>query len=130
MNFYAKVEQEHEEQMRQLKQRKKKQATPPPPPKTITVMAGKVKHIHDSVPINLSFYMDLHDRIFYWVYFIQCCHIQGSRSKAAWPIAPGSGSGVRPVQVELTSGSSEYQEEMEKNRREVAEVLQLLYDIN
>merc|ERR1712241_1297475 len=45
----------------------------------------------------------------------------GSRSKAAWPIAPGSGSGVRPVQVELTSGSSEYQEEMEKNRREVAE---------
>ena len=64
MNFYAKVEQEHEEQMRQLKQRKKKQATPPPPPKTITVMAGKVKHKHDSVPINL-FYMDLHDRIFY-----------------------------------------------------------------
>merc|ERR1712079_219326 len=45
----------------------------------------------------------------------------GSRSKAAWPIAPGAGSGVRPVQVELTSGSSEYQEEMEKNRREVAE---------
>ena len=36
------VEQEHEEQMRQLKQRKKKQATPPPPPKTITVMAGKL----------------------------------------------------------------------------------------
>ena len=41
MHFYTQVEQEHEEQMRQLKQRKKKQATPPPPPKTITVMAGK-----------------------------------------------------------------------------------------
>ena len=53
MNFYAKVEQEHEEQMRQLKQRKKKQATPPPPPKTITVMAGKVKHNHDSFPIDV-----------------------------------------------------------------------------
>ena len=52
--------------------------------------------------------------------------LSGSRSKAAWPIAPGSGSGVRPVQVELTSGSSEYQEEMEKNRREVAEVLSVL----
>merc|ERR1719270_1575223 len=45
----------------------------------------------------------------------------GSRSKAAWPIAPGAGSGVRPVEVQLTSGSSEYQEEMETNRREVAE---------
>ena len=50
-------------------------------------------------------------------------YILGSRSKAAWPIAPGAGSGVRPVEVQLTSGSSEYQEEMETNRREVAEVI-------
>ena len=53
MHFYIKVEQEHEEQMRQLKQRKKKQATPPPPPKTITVMAGKIEHNHDSITMNL-----------------------------------------------------------------------------
>merc|ERR1719400_724728 len=45
----------------------------------------------------------------------------GSRSKAAWPIAPGSGSGVKPVQIELTSASSEYEEEMLKNRFEVAQ---------
>ena len=126
MHFYHKVEQEHEEQMRQLKQRKKKQATPPPPPKTITVMAGKMENNHDSISIPL-----LHRRnSFTVVYFIQCCHIPGSRSKAAWPIAPGSGSGVRPVQVELTSGSSEYQEEMEKNRREVAEVFKLLHNLS
>ena len=48
--------------------------------------------------------------------------ILGSRSKAAWPIAPGSQSGVRPVQVELTSGSVEYEEEMIRNRMEVAQV--------
>merc|ERR1711981_1100431 len=45
----------------------------------------------------------------------------GSRSKAAWPLAPGSDSGVRPVQVELQSASVEYQEEMVRNRMEVAE---------
>ena len=50
-------------------------------------------------------------------------HIVGSRSKAAWPIAPGSGSGVKPVQIELQSASSEYEEEMLKNRFEVAQVL-------
>ena len=49
--------------------------------------------------------------------------IVGSRSKAAWPIAPGSGSGVKPVQIELQSASSEYEEEMLKNRFEVAQVL-------
>ena len=52
-----------------------------------------------------------------------CDVILGSRSKAAWPIAPGSGSGVKPVQIELTSASSEYEEEMMKNRFEVAQVL-------
>merc|ERR1712110_804197 len=45
----------------------------------------------------------------------------GSRSKAAWPLAPGSDSGVKPVQIELQSASSEYEEEMLKNRFEVAQ---------
>ena len=57
MRFFIKVEQEHEEQMRQLKQRKKKQATPPPPPKTITVMAGKIERNHNSILINLLYYV-------------------------------------------------------------------------
>ena len=73
MHFYNKVEQEHEEQMRQLKQRKKKQATPPPPPKTITVMAGKIEQNHNSILINLLY---LHNRkCFTLLYFIQCRHI-------------------------------------------------------
>merc|ERR1712241_1316475 len=45
----------------------------------------------------------------------------GSRSKAAWPIAPGSGSGAKVIKMELTSGSVEYQEEMIRNRMEVAQ---------
>ena len=48
--------------------------------------------------------------------------ILGSRSKAAWPLAPGSDSGVRPVEIQLTSGSVEYEEEMIRNRMEVAQV--------
>jgi len=44
----------------------------------------------------------------------------GSRSKAAWPIAPGC-SVIKPVQIELMSGDQAYQEEMMKNRYEVAE---------
>ena len=52
---------------------------------------------------------------------MQYYHFIGSRSKAAWPIAPGC-SVIKPVQIELMSGDQAYQEEMMKNRYEVAEV--------
>ena len=48
--------------------------------------------------------------------------ILGSRSKAAWPLAPGTDTGVIQVKMELTSGSVEYEEEMIRNRMEVAQV--------
>lgn len=45
----------------------------------------------------------------------------GSQHRAAWPIAPGGQGATVPVQITLTSGSVEYEEEMMKNRFEVAQ---------
>jgi len=45
----------------------------------------------------------------------------GSRNRPAWPIAPGVQNSAVPRQIELTSGSVEYEEEMIKNRLEVAQ---------
>ena len=49
----------------------------------------------------------------------------GSRNRSAWPVAPGVGNANVPIQIELTSGSAEYAEEMVQSRIEVAKVKSL-----
>ena len=117
MRIYQ-VEQEHEEQMRMLKQRKKKEATPPPPPKTITVMAGKYEAKFQNTIQHIIFLLIL----IYKHHTGQIYFGLGSQHRAAWPIAPGGSGATVPVKVELTSASVEYEEEMMKNRFEVAQV--------
>ena len=46
----------------------------------------------------------------------------GSRNRPAWPIQPGMANQTKVIKMELTSGSVEYEEEMIKNRLEVAQV--------
>lgn len=45
----------------------------------------------------------------------------GSRNRPAWPIQPGMANQTKVIKIELTSGSVEYEEEMIKNRLEVAQ---------
>ena len=45
----------------------------------------------------------------------------GGRNRPAWPIAPGVPNASVPRKVELTAGSAETEEELMKNRIEVAQ---------